>query len=103
MLKKTYTIEQFKSFAGSTRLDVVCSPKTGKLFFTCGNIQGPVTTTKSLKQLAEDGCAVSLMADGTYLLHGVGSDNVAQYQAQRGKFVAWLYSDLRGGVCFVHS
>ena len=75
--KSTWTIEQFKDLHKDSQLNVVKNPKTGKLFFTCGDAQGAVS-----KNVAESGTpVVSEVSDKStgevfFMLHAQANNNV---------------------------
>ena len=75
--KSTWTIEQFKDLHKDSQLNVVKNPNTGKLFFTCGDAQGAVSSNVS-----EDNTPViSEVTDTTtgatfFMLHCQAKNNV---------------------------
>ena len=72
----TYSVGEFRKFFDNRPLDVVAHPKTGHIFFACGQARGLVAKEIDLSKE----CAVSEVEreDGThlFLLHNRKADNV---------------------------
>lgn len=74
---KTFTVEQFKTMQQDSRIEVITNPKTGKLFFVCGNTQGAVSSNVSQTNTP----VVSEVTDPTtgstfFMLHARSNKNV---------------------------
>lgn len=67
-------ISQFKARFNVTTIDIVKSPKTDKLFFTCGNIRGAVSANYKEDPIMSFVTAPD-NAESFWLLHKKGSNN----------------------------
>jgi len=71
---RTMSVSAFKAAVGANSIDIIESPKTGKLFFTSDNgITGAVSTVEG------DVCVSSVRGDdGTefYLIHAKSDGNI---------------------------
>jgi len=76
----TQSIADFKSSCKSDELQVIKNPHTEKLFFTCGNTTGKVST-KGYNKPVVSLCEVDNVTEGTvgeqfYMLHSASETNV---------------------------
>lgn len=71
---KSLTVSDFKARNNGNGIEIIKSPKTGKLFFVCGSTKGPVSAgyeTKPTVSLCEGTDGVEF-----WLLHKGSSTNV---------------------------
>jgi len=71
--RKQFTIADFKSANNGNKIEIIKNPKTSKVFFVCGSVNGKV----SKKGYAEP--VISECTDGTetfYMLHSKNTANI---------------------------
>ena len=75
---ETFTVEQFKDAHKDSKLTVVKNPKTGKLFFTCGDVKAGAVSkniTADSNVVVSD-VTITETGERLFMLHNQASNNV---------------------------